>query len=98
MAYQLMGELNLAHKHQKLEIELIKTTDDSTYLMMAYSRLMFIELDMEQRLKAYETGLKVARLLEEAMVLTKASALGSFVFFIIPPVIINPVRNTVSAA
>jgi len=65
MAYQLMGELALADQHQRREIELIKTTSDSSYLMMAYSRLMFIELDLQKQVEAFKTSLKVVRLLEK---------------------------------
>jgi len=66
MAYRLVGDLDLALYYQQKEIELIKTTSDSSYLMMAYTRLMFILEDMGKTDEAYQTSLKVSRLLESA--------------------------------
>ncbi len=66
MAYQLMGDLDLALHYQQKEIELIKTTSDSSYLMMAYTRLMFILKDMGKADEAYEISLRVSKLLDSA--------------------------------
>ena len=64
MAYQFIGDIQMALSYQQKEIELIKTTDKSSYLMMAYTRLMFMEGDLKEDDKAYDTSLKVARLLD----------------------------------
>lgn len=64
MSYQLLGDLDLALKYQMREVELIRTTADSSYLMMAYGRLMFIQNDLGMDEKAYASSLRVVRLLE----------------------------------
>ncbi len=64
MSYQLMGEVERALDYQEKEIELIKVASDSSYLMMAYTRKMFMQNDLGRDDQAYATSLKVVKLLE----------------------------------